>query len=95
MRCGNELSNQSPVLQPSANVYSVTTSSDPGSKFNRVRDIPVGELDQDKLPALLTLQYRAIDDAALALGGLKRIREPFVGFQSRLYDVGSASPRLK
>ena len=40
MRCVNELSDQSPVLQPSANMYSVSASNDPGSKFNRVRDIP-------------------------------------------------------
>lgn len=46
----------------------------------------VGELDQDKLPALLQLKYRALDDAANALGGLARIREAFVGFQRRLYD---------
>ena len=46
----------------------------------------VGELDQEKLPALLQLKYRALDDAANALGGLARIREAFVGFQRGLYE---------
>ncbi|MFO1173377.1 MAG: DEAD/DEAH box helicase family protein [Hyphomicrobiaceae bacterium] len=47
----------------------------------------VGELDQDKLPALLTLKYRALDDAVRALGGINQIRDAFVGFQRRLYDA--------
>ena len=45
----------------------------------------VGELDQDKLPALLQLKYRALDAAAKAIGGHARIREAFVGFQKGLY----------
>jgi type I restriction enzyme R subunit len=46
----------------------------------------VGELDQAKLPTLLELKYRAVDDAAKSLGGVARIREAFVGFQRRLYE---------
>lgn len=46
----------------------------------------VGELADEKLPGLLELKYRALDDAAAKLGGLKRIREAFVGFQKRLYE---------
>ncbi len=45
----------------------------------------VGELDQAKLPHLLQLKYRAIPDAAHELGGVSRIREAFVGFQTHLY----------
>ncbi|CAE6507527.1 Type I restriction enzyme, R subunit [Nitrosomonas nitrosa] len=45
----------------------------------------VGELDQEKLPHLLELKYRAISDAAEQLGGVSRIREAFVGFQRHLY----------
>ena len=45
----------------------------------------VGELDQDKLPHLLELKYRAVSDAALELGGVAKIREAFVGFQAHLY----------
>jgi type I restriction enzyme R subunit len=45
----------------------------------------VGELDQDKLPHLLELKYRAVSDAAEQLGGVSRIRDAFVGFQRHLY----------
>jgi type I restriction enzyme R subunit len=45
----------------------------------------VGELDQAKLPQLLQLRYRAVNDAALELGGVAKIREAFVGFQAHLY----------
>jgi len=45
----------------------------------------VGELDQAKLPHLLALRYRAISDAASELGGVAKIRDAFVGFQSHLY----------
>jgi type I restriction enzyme R subunit len=45
-----------------------------------------GELDQDKLPHLLELKYRAVRDAATELGGIAAIREAFVGFQPHLYQ---------
>jgi len=45
----------------------------------------VAELDQSKLPQLLALRYRAVNDAARELGGTARIRETFVGFQKHLY----------
>lgn len=45
----------------------------------------VGELDQAKLPHLLQLRYRDVNDAALELGGVAKIREAFVGFQAHLY----------
>ena len=45
----------------------------------------VGELDQMKLAPLLQLKYRAMSDAAAALGGIANIRETFVGFQKYLY----------
>ena len=46
----------------------------------------VAELDQAKLPQLLALKYRAVNDAAQELGGIPRIRETFVGFQRFLYE---------
>jgi type I restriction enzyme, R subunit len=46
----------------------------------------VGELDQDKLGALIQLKYHTIDDAALLLGSVRLIRETFVGFQRYLYE---------
>jgi type I restriction enzyme R subunit len=45
----------------------------------------VEELDDEKLPALLTLRYRAVPDAARELGGVARIRDAFIGFQKELY----------
>ncbi|MGE3703422.1 MAG: EcoAI/FtnUII family type I restriction enzme subunit R [Hyphomicrobiaceae bacterium] len=46
----------------------------------------VAELDQEKLPQLLALKYRALADATRELGGIPRIRETFVGFQKFLYE---------
>ena len=45
----------------------------------------VSELDQDKLPQLLELKYRALEDAGKILGGTLIIRQLFVGFQKHLY----------
>ena len=50
----------------------------------------VGELDQDKLPHLLELKYKAVTDAAEQLGGVARIRDAFVGFQKHLYQENNA-----
>jgi type I restriction enzyme, R subunit len=44
------------------------------------------ELDQAKLPHLLALKYRAVNDAARELGGIPKIRETFIGFQKFLYE---------
>ena len=46
----------------------------------------VGELDDSKLPHLLSIKYRAVNDAARELGGIARIRETFIGFQKHLYE---------
>jgi type I restriction enzyme R subunit len=49
-------------------------------------DRGVEELDDQKLPALLTLKYRGISDASAALGkAASEIRAAFVDFQKRLY----------
>ena len=45
----------------------------------------VGQLDDSKLPQLLSIKYRAVNDAARELGGIARIRETFIGFQKHLY----------
>jgi len=47
--------------------------------------IGVSELDQEKLPALLTLKYQSVSDAVAELGSVGGIREVFVGFQAHLY----------
>ena len=46
----------------------------------------VGELDQAKLPSLLKLKYRTVNEATVELGGVPRIKDAFLGFQRRLYD---------
>lgn len=46
----------------------------------------VGELDNDKLPDLLELRYRAVREAAQELGGVAKIRDAFIGFQKYLYE---------
>ena len=48
-------------------------------------DSGVAELDDDKLPELLTLKYQAIADAKHELGDISSIRETFIGFQEYLY----------
>lgn len=50
----------------------------------------VGELDGEKLPALLELKYHAVNDAVAELGKIALIRELFVGFQKYLYSRRSA-----
>ncbi len=45
----------------------------------------VSELSQDKLPTLLELKYRSIQDAAEELGGVEKIKNTFISFQKYLY----------
>jgi type I restriction enzyme, R subunit len=46
----------------------------------------VEELDQAKLPILLTSKYQSIPDAGTALGDLAKIKELFITFQQYLYE---------
>jgi type I restriction enzyme, R subunit len=50
----------------------------------------VGELDGSKLPHLIDLKYRALDDATAELGSVSDIRELFTGFQRHLYEPEAA-----
>ena len=50
----------------------------------------VGELDQEKLPDLLKLQYGGANDARKELGSVPRIRDVFLSFQQHLYQKKSA-----
>lgn len=50
----------------------------------------VEELDQEKLPDLLTLKYQAISDAEEILGGVDNIRATFIDFQKYLYEQAAA-----
>ena len=46
----------------------------------------VEELDQEKLPDLLTLKYQALSDAQEVLGSVEDIRSTFIDFQKYLYE---------
>ena len=50
----------------------------------------VEELDQEKLPHLLTLKYQALMDAEEILGGVDNIRTIFIEFQKYLYEKAVA-----
>jgi len=50
----------------------------------------VEELDQEKLPDLLTLKYHALDDAKEMLGSVENIRTIFIDFQKYLYERKTA-----
>jgi type I restriction enzyme R subunit len=45
----------------------------------------VEELDQEKLPDLLKLKYKALDDAKRILGSVQAISNIFIEFQKFLY----------
>lgn len=46
----------------------------------------VEELDQEKLPILLTNKYQSFEDAGAMLGDLTKVRELFIEFQKYLYE---------
>ena len=46
----------------------------------------VEELDQEKLPTLLTNKYQSLEDAKAVLGEVKNISALFVEFQKHLYE---------
>lgn len=50
----------------------------------------VDELDQDKLPTLLTNKYQSLVDAMEILGGGENVRKLFIEFQEHLYKQGVA-----
>ena len=46
----------------------------------------VEELDQEKLPILLTSKYQSLPDAQAALGDLIKVKDIFINFQKYLYQ---------
>ena len=50
----------------------------------------VDELDQDKLPILLTNKYHSLEDAKCVLGSVASISSLFIEFQKHLYQQGAA-----
>ena len=53
-------------------------------------EIGVEELDQDKLPILLTNKYQSLEDAKGILGDAANIRQLFIEFQQYLYKQKAA-----
>lgn len=47
----------------------------------------VEELDQDKLPILLTNKYQTLEDAVALLGDVGMVKDLFIGFQQHLYEL--------
>ena len=47
----------------------------------------VEELDQEKLPILLTNKYQSLEDAKEALGEVDSISSLFIEFQKHLYEL--------
>jgi len=50
----------------------------------------VEELDQEKLPILLTNKYQSLEDAKDILGDVRNISRLFVEFQQHLYKRNAA-----
>jgi type I restriction enzyme R subunit len=50
----------------------------------------VGELDQEKLPVLLTNKYQSLEDAKVCLGNVASISLLFTEFQKHLYQQSVA-----
>ncbi len=46
----------------------------------------VEELDQEKLPGLLTNKYQSFSDATAVLGDLSKVKDLFIDFQKYLYE---------
>jgi type I restriction enzyme R subunit len=54
--------------------------------LNKYVEAGVEELDQDKLPILLTNKYQSLEDAKEVLGEVRSISKMFIEFQQHLYN---------
>jgi type I restriction enzyme R subunit len=54
--------------------------------LNKYIEAGVEELDQDKLPILLTNKYQSLEDAKAVLGEVGSISKMFIEFQQHLYE---------
>ena len=76
------------VTKAKAQIYSGLSSRQQeflGFVLAKYIETGVEELDQEKLPDLLTLKYHAINDATAQLGSVQDIRNTFIDFQKYLY----------
>ncbi len=58
--------------------------------LNKYVESGIDELDQEKLPVLLTNKYQSLEDAIAVLGDVGDISSLFIEFQKYLYDKGVA-----
>jgi len=58
--------------------------------LNKYIETGVDELDQDKLPILLTNKYQSLEDAKEVLGDVANISKLFIEFQEHLYKQKAA-----
>ncbi len=77
------------VAQAQSNIFSALSNEQ--KQFiefvlSKYIETGVEELDQEKLPHLLTLKYQAIEDAKEILGTIEAIRNIFIEFQQYLYQ---------
>jgi type I restriction enzyme R subunit len=56
--------------------------------FDRYVATGVEELDDERLPDLIKLKYKALQDGIAALGGVDAARQAFIGLQQSLYQTG-------
>lgn len=54
--------------------------------LNKYIETGVEELDQEKLPVLLTNKYQSLEDAKVILGDVANISKLFIEFQKHLYE---------
>ena len=58
--------------------------------LNKYIETGVEELDQEKLPILLTNKYQSLEDAKEILGDVANISRLFIEFQAHLYKERAA-----
>lgn len=82
------ITRESRVAKAQSNIFNkLTNNQKEFLEFVLSKYIETGidELDQEKLPELLTLKYQSLNDAKDLLGDVKSIRALFAGFQKHLY----------
>jgi type I restriction enzyme R subunit len=55
--------------------------------LSKYAEVGVEELDQEKLPILLTNKYQSLEEAMDILGDVRNISTLFIDFQKHLYDA--------
>jgi len=78
------------VAAAQANIFALLNDQQKGFidfVLSKYIETGVEELEQDKLPILLTNKYQSLEDAKQILGDAASISQLFIGFQAHLYGV--------